>query len=999
MKQTNTLSAASTKLLRMLLLAVLVVIGTANGRAADKTLIQLELNKDYALGMDNTYYYYEATETGRIQLSGNSTDLPALFSDDTFSQSLSTNISPDRKSATFNVEAGKTYYLLGFSLNSGSTFRATLLPPITSLSLAKATPEAGSVLNIIDNSSIYLSFDEDVDDEDVKASISTGGKTADLTVETTNNSLKLYIRKTLYDWYANGSLKAGDKVTLQLTHIHAADNDQLVYGTDGTLTIDYTADKAPVGLVAAQSKVPSVFKSFWAKGDEDGIIRLVFSGDLLTDNAQLYANLNYGNQDNGEYYTEKLPVKASGNTITVDLTNKQRTPQTMIPGATNQYNTVNIKIGGVKDANGQTTYSERDGSNGSYNYNLTIEDVTEDIAYDFTPVDGGSIDNTDNVEIYLTSSKVLGYTGVRFDYTIGDQRKSAIVDKAQLTETAEDDGWVILAPVPAEVKDGKANDVKVSLDGQTSLDGAWHEQVSAHYNVVTFSIQEPAFSGAVETLQKGDAVEVSTNYTDRIGAVTVELVNLNSGKTLMESQYMTAESQSGSYTYTLEADYTLAKGQTYGMIFKAYALQEGNLTAKTAAGSDTLQIEGNTESADYDWEPVAVSPETGETVKTLEEIELTFDENVVINPNVTNEITAFCLAARQSIKGTADVDMLDSKKVIITFEKPITASTEGQTDEYYVDIPEGLIGNADFAASEYTSGKANPMLSYTYTVGEESTEPDKVVADPADGSTVKSLKRVVLEFADATDVGPAYDDNLKIEVRNEAGDVVCEATSDVDMSIEEYNKIPVDLNQEITADGVYTIHIPAGFYLLNEGVKESSEITLTYAVGNAVIQKAVEADPADGSTVTSLKDITLTWTKEESVGQNYDTDEPITVTDAKGETVATVSNNTGINFGQEFNQMVITLDQAITAAGTYTVHVPAAKFALGDEGDRNSEAFTLTYYIGTSDGINTAVSAQAGVWNVYTVGGVKIMTTTDKAQLSSLGKGLYIINGKKVMVK
>ena len=144
MKQTNTLSAASTKLLRMLLLAVLVVIGTANGRAADKTLIQLELNKDYALGMDNTYYYYEATETGRIQLSGNSTDLPALFSDDTFSQSLSTNISPDRKSATFNVEAGKTYYLLGFSLNSGSTFRATLLPPITSLSLAKATPEAGT---------------------------------------------------------------------------------------------------------------------------------------------------------------------------------------------------------------------------------------------------------------------------------------------------------------------------------------------------------------------------------------------------------------------------------------------------------------------------------------------------------------------------------------------------------------------------------------------------------------------------------------------------------------------------------------------------------------------------------------------------------------------------------------------------------------------------------------------------------------------------------------
>lgn len=997
MKQTNTLSSRGSVLSKLLLFVLFMLAGTVNSWSADKNIIKLELDKDYELGMANSYYYYEATENGRLQLSSNSTDLPSLFSDDTFTTMLTMKMSPDRTSATFNVEAGKTYYLMGFSLNSGATFKASLLPAITSISLAKATPEVGSILNIIDDSSIYLNFDEDVESDDIKATISAGQKSADLVVESTNKNVKLYIRKTLYDWYTSGDVKEGDKITLHLSNIHAEGNTNLVYGTDGNLTVEYITDKAPVGLESASSKLPAVFKSFWAQGDEDGIIKLVFNGNLLENNSSLYAVLNYGNKDNNEFYTEDLPISVKGNTITVDLTNKQRTAQTMIPGATNQYNTINVKIGGVKDANGKTTYSERDGLNGSYNYNFQMEDVTEDIAYDFTPIDGGSIDNTKDVEIYLTSSKVLGYTGVRFDYTINDERKSVVVEKAQLTEQPEDEGWVINAPVPDDVKGGKAVDVTVSLNEQSSLDGAYHAPVSAHYNVVKFNVKKPTFNGAIEALHEGDEVEVETNYTDRIGAVSFEIVNTYNGRPIKEAEFMTASDQ-GIYTYKLDADYTLVKGQTYGLVFNAYANNEGDITGKVAAGSDTLKVEGNTESANYNWEPTMVSPETGETLKSLSEIELTFDDNVVINPNVTNEITALCLATRQSIKGTADVDMLDSKKVIISFEKEITASEEGVTDDYYVDIPEGLIGNSEFASSGYTSGLANPLLSYTYTIGEESSETDVVTTDPAIGSNVKSLKRVVIEFTNATDVGSAYSDK-KIEVLDEDGNVVCEATSDIDMSIEELNKIPVDLNEEITKDGVYTIHIPAGYYLLNEGVKESSELNLVYAVGNAVIKKDVEADPADGSTVNSLKQITLTWTKESSVAQGFNSDEPITVTNAAGETVTTVNENTGIEFGADFNQMVINLSDEITTNGVYTVHVPAGKFVLGDEGDRNSAAFTLTYYIGNTDNINIANTVSDSVFKVYNTEGVLMMVAKDKSQLKQLNKGLYIINNKKVIIK
>ena len=57
---------------------------------------------------------------------------------------------------------------------------------------------------------------------------------------------------------------------------------------------------------------------------------------------------------------------------------------------------------------------------------------------------------------------------------------------------------------------------------------------------------------------------------------------------------------------------------------------------------------------------------------------------------------------------------------------------------------------------------------------------------------------------------------------------------------------------------------------------------------------------------------------------------------------------------------------------------------------------------GESDGI-TSVSASSngenGTYNVYTISGMHVMNTTESTDIKSLPKGIYIVNGKKVVVK
>ncbi len=92
------------------------------------------------------------------------------------------------------------------------------------------------------------------------------------------------------------------------------------------------------------------------------------------------------------------------------------------------------------------------------------------------------------------------------------------------------------------------------------------------------------------------------------------------------------------------------------------------------------------------------------------------------------------------------------------------------------------------------------------------------------------------------------------------------------------------------------------------------------------------------------------------------------------------------------------LGQTYTADGTYVISFPAGYFNLGSNGDP-SPAFTLTYTIGEGAGVAGVVVAADGLYHVFNVAGVEVLTTADFAEVLSLTPGLYIVNNSKVYIR
>ena len=219
---------------------------------------------------------------------------------------------------------------------------------------------------------------------------------------------------------------------------------------------------------------------------------------------------------------------------------------------------------------------------------------------------------------------------------------------------------------------------------------------------------------------------------------------------------------------------------------------------------------------------------------------------------------------------------------------------------------------------------------------------------------------------------------------------------------DEFMTIKVTLDKEITKEGVYMVVIP-------EGAFGDDEYGVDYTTGNCnpklIYTYAVESEgssditvtPADGEKLTELSVIRF----EGPVGFDYMG--TITVKNQDGEVVATVSGSEVVAeydpenpFGDPL-YMEITLPEPITASGVYTVEVPEGFFYVGNNAD-NAPAMTLTYHVGNGVGVSQ-VQAEEGKVTVYTVSGRLVYRNAEPAVIKNLHKGIYIINGRKCVVK
>jgi len=459
-----------------LTIALLVASICAWGASVDITPI--ELDTEYTMKFGNNYYSFVAPESGVCVVIG--TQAPMPYYDSNFSQWIDNKDSfvGGKQQREFNVEGGTTYYLAAKVLASDYTFKVTMHDG-TSIELVSTSPKQNSTMSISGTGLVSATFSTSVSVG--SATFQCGTYAAQLDAHAYGVTASVDVKNSVSYVLQNGIGKEGDEFTVTLKGLCSSVNNDVIYGSDGTLVLRYLLPANPTRLVS--ESVPASFLSYWTKGDEGGTLKLTFSNDLYTgddETKKVVATLGYGELEGMDYYFEALNPVVDGNTISIDFSGVMRTPATMTPASDSIYASVSVRVASVYDADGNVCYSSQQGAIGSYSYSIPYEIVSGEVSSDFTPASGADIYDEESIEIFLTGESILKYDGVEFDYTAGGKEQTTVVANSEIERSTEDDGVLLVVAIPDAAKTGR--NVTVKLANLVCADGKTRD-ISALYNL------------------------------------------------------------------------------------------------------------------------------------------------------------------------------------------------------------------------------------------------------------------------------------------------------------------------------------------------------------------------------------------------------------------------------------------------------------------------------------------------------------------------------------
>lgn len=200
------------------------------------------------------------------------------------------------------------------------------------------------------------------------------------------------------------------------------------------------------------------------------------------------------------------------------------------------------------------------------------------------------------------------------------------------------------------------------------------------------------------------------------------------------------------------------------------------------------------------------------------------------------------------------------------------------------------------------------------------------------------------------------------------------------------NALILPMSQYISkyGPGKYTLSVAS--ILMNADLEINAPISDSFEVVADGGESEVEATLAyDGK-----ETITISWDGEAlSVYNPYNAD--ILITSESGSEFHAV-------LGKEVTLKETSVEVDLSALGLvngedYTIDVPSYMFYIGGDGEYNGQVLESFKYTGEGAGISS-IQTEAAVNGVYNLNGVKVSNG-----LEGLGKGVYIVNGKKVIIR
>ena len=382
----------------------------------------------------------------------------------------------------------------------------------------------------------------------------------------------------------------------------------------------------------------------------------------------------------------------------------------------------------------------------------------------------------------------------------------------------------------------------------------------------------------------------------------------------------------------------------------------------------------------------SISPASG--VTKLDKIEITFPKAIAsVNTSKLSLVDNYWMPAG-SFKSEVTYSE-DRKTVTLELQEPIT--TPGT---YNLDIYQGVFLSEDGALNNY---------KYTYFQVIDPTP--SFSTNLNDGDKVKELGNLEITFQNVANVEIVNKNGVQVWTPSES-QVAGEANK-------EGNKIVVTFPQEFTDEGLYTFYIPAGTFTMDGVANEEREINVTLYTFTITPLEVVSVTPVEGA-VDQIEKIVIEFNQTVTPSYNEEWQQISREIILKGDTknyVLTYAPSS-YNASNKMEYLVnatwngydaYTCSAPVTEAGTYTLNLKdvvvdyAGESYIDDYGYSNTKWHgqkgcidkTCTWTIG--DTAIEGVEAENGEKVIYDLTGRRVENITNA--------GIYIVNGKKVLVK
>ena len=221
-------------------------------------------------------------------------------------------------------------------------------------------------------------------------------------------------------------------------------------------------------------------------------------------------------------------------------------------------------------------------------------------------------------------------------------------------------------------------------------------------------------------------------------------------------------------------------------------------------------------------------------------------------------------------------------------------------------------------------------------------------------------------------------------------------------------KLPESLTSRNNAN--ISINLNGDILLNPDGINMKLPVAEKYGVrtlvnytinGYAPAATITEVSPANGSTVEELSHFIFT-SSYYAIHSEDAALQPRLYAEGKEWTYAlekTTDNEKGEHI--KMSQAALKTAEPLRGNGTYILEIPTGYFTDGN--GKEIEGMTLKYYVKNDSGLvadieDITIESNNG-WTVYSIAGTKVLETTNAHEMQMLPKGIYIVNGTKVVIE